>query len=456
MARSYPTLYTPFVWGSFLIAVFGGFLLAAYLSVSMGSGWWSGTLLFELIQLHGHLQLVGWMGMLLLGVSLYLLPRLLSASLPVSKADKWIFVLLLLGILLRVVATFSEAFAPLTKLSGSTILLLSVLFELAAIILYLFICFKLVQSVRAGNNDLKRLWPYFAAMFFGWALFALLQLWLSLFHSGETSALINPQWSGFVNDVFVRLVLIPALFGFGVKMLPVFLGLTPPLWPVRSVGLVLFVSTLTYLLGKALVIIAPEASIFFTVQMLGLLGISASVLAFIWFLDALLFRILPERIALKVHRSDVKEQRGRFGDKGEYGRFELFIVVGFAWLAIIALLEATNAIRQLVGYSELISYATLRHGLLLGALSHLVLGVSHRLLPSLLGKKLFSPGLTVVCFLLLFLASLLRVVPLMFSDLGHTLPMTYFSWSGVVGLFAISIAGMNIVLPLHSPNLTKM
>ena len=114
MARSYPTLYTPFVWGSFLIAVFGGFLLAAYLSVSMGSGWWSGTLLFELIQLHGHLQLVGWMGMLLLGVSLYLLPRLLSASLPVSRADKWIFVLLLLGILLRVVATFSEAFAPLT------------------------------------------------------------------------------------------------------------------------------------------------------------------------------------------------------------------------------------------------------------------------------------------------------------------------------------------------------
>lgn len=450
MPRSYPILYTPFIWGSFLVAVLGGFLLAAYLSVSMGSGWWSGALLFELIQLHGHLQLVGWMGLLLLGVSLYLLPRLMSASFPLAKADRWIFLLLLIGICLRIVATFSGAFAPLFRINGATFLLFSTLFEAAGITLYLFLCLKLVLSTRSGNNDLKRLWPYFLAMFLGWSFFAIGQIWLSASPTGTSSVLINPQWSGFLNDLFVRLVLIPAIFGFGIKLIPVFLGLTPPLWPVKRVGLILLVSTLGYLLGKGLVIGAPEASVFFTAQMLGLLGISASVLAFIWFLDALLFRIFPGRIALKVHRSDVKEQRGRFGDKGEYGRFELFVVVGFAWLSLIAVLEGVNAILQLAGYSELISYATLRHGLLLGALAHLVLGVSHRLLPSLLGKKILSPKLTVIAFALLFLASLLRVIPLALSDLGFSLSMTYFSWSGVVGLFAMSVACMNILLPVRT------
>jgi len=418
--------------------------------VRMGTGWWSGALLFELIQLHGHLQLIGWMGMLLLGVSLYLLPRLLSAPLPVVKAERWIFILLLAGIFLRVVATFSGVFTPLARFGGGRLLLLSALVEALAVAFYLCLCLKLVLSVRAGNNDLKRLWPYFMAMFLGWTFFSAGQIWLSVFLSEGTSALLHYQWNGFLNDLFVRLVLIPALFGFGVKMLPIFLGLTPPLWPVRSVGLALLISALVYLLGKGLAIAVSEVQMFLPMQMLGLLGMSTSVVAFIWFLDALLFRIFPERIALKAHRSDAKEQRGRFGDKGEYGRFELFIVVGFAWLAIVALLEGVNAVWQLVGAQELISYATLRHGLLLGALAHLVLGVSHRLLPGLLGKKLYSPQLTVISFTFLFLASLLRVVPLMFSDLGFTLPMTYFSWSGVVGFFAIVIACMNILLPARA------
>lgn len=444
MTRSYLELYAPFIWGSFIIAVFGGFLLAAYLSLSMGSGWWSGAFLFEIIQLHGHLQLVGWMGMLLVGVSLYILPRLMSASVPLAKADSWIFTFLSTGIFVRILAVFSGLIIPIDMFTGEALLIFASLFEFGGIALYVFICFMLIFRAKNGNNDLKRLWPYFVCMLSGWSIFAIGQLCLSFWPGGQTSVLLSQEWNGVLNDLFVRLVLIPAIFCFGAKMLPVFLGLTPPRWPVRNVGLALLVSTCLYVVSKGVLIVVPEASVVAVMSAVGLLGISISVLAYIWFLDGLLFRILPERIALKVYRSDVKEQRGRFGDKGEYGRFELFVVVGFAWLLIVAVLEGINALRALAGVPELISHTILRHALLLGGLAHLVLGVSHRLLPGLLDRKLLSPRLTEVSFFLLFSASLLRVIPLVITDLGSFVPLGYFAWSGVVGLFAVSVAFLNL------------
>ncbi len=449
MKRNYPPLHTPFVTCSYGAALLGGFLLAAYLSVQLGGGWWSGALLFELIQLHGHLQLVGWMGMLLIGVSLFFIPRLMSSTFQIGGGDRWIFLLLFGGLVFRAAAVLSSAVVHSPEqMWGRCLLLVSTMLEAGGVGFYVYVCLRYLLAAGRGNNDLKRLWPYFGAMLCGWLVFVIGQLYLSFSPMGSFFVLLHPQWSSFLSDVYVRLVLIPAIFGFGVKMIPVFMGLTPPLWPVRNVGLVLVLSTFVYLSGKGfhlfLESMVKNSTFYMQVEQLGLLGVSLAALAFIWYLDALLFRILPERIALKIHRSDVSEQRGRFGDRGEYGRFELFIIAGFAWLAGVALLEGVNALCVLSGRTALIAPTTLRHGLLLGALAHLVLGVSHRLLPGLLGAKLLTPWLTIVSFCFLFVSSLLRVIPPVLLEIGVFAPKGFFSWSGPAGLLAVLIASVNI------------
>ena len=59
----------------------GGFVLAAVLSVTLAFSLSSGAWWEALAQAHGHLQVYGWAGVLVLGVSLHFLPRLRGAPL---------------------------------------------------------------------------------------------------------------------------------------------------------------------------------------------------------------------------------------------------------------------------------------------------------------------------------------------------------------------------------------
>jgi hypothetical protein len=281
-------------------------------------------------------------------------------------------------------------------------------------------------------------------MFSGWCILAIGTATIGISVVGSDSLILNPLWNDLLIESFVRLTLVPAVFGFGVKMLPVFLGLRAPLWPVRKVGLLLVVNTYLYLCSKLCQILLPAQEILGYLSAVGQLGIALAVLGFTWFLDALLFRVLPERVALKVYRSDAHLQRGRYGDKGEFGRFELFIITGFAWISLVALLEGANGISILLGMPEVVSVVTLRHALLLGGLAHLVLGVSHRLLPNLLGWALLAPMLTGISFALMLISSLCRVFPLLLADFGFNMPTGFFALSGVFGMIGIGVAFLNI------------
>lgn len=442
--RSYPALYAPFIWASFMVAVFGGFLLASYLALNMGSGLWPGRFLIEHIQLHGHLQLLGWMGLLLIGVSLYVLPRLTSSPIYIRNSRRWIFVTLILGIGTRIGVVIALVLAIGSRIWISYLMFAGMILETVGMVLYLSTVMRCVLDRKTDKNDLNRLGPYLFAMFSGWCFLAIGTTVGGISLIGSDSIILNPLWNDLLIESFVRLTLIPAVFGFGVKMLPVFLGLHAPLWPVRKVGLLLVVSTYLYLCGKLCRILVPDQVVFGYLSAVGQLGIALAVLGFTWLLDALLFRVLPERVALKVYRSDAHLQRGRYGDKGEFGRFELFIITGFAWISLVALLEGANGISILLGVPEMVSAVTLRHALLLGGLTHLVLGVSHRLLPNLLGWAQVAPMLTGVSFTLMLVASLCRVFPLLLADFGLTMPTGFFAFSGVFGVAGIGLAFFNI------------
>lgn len=93
-----------YIWLALVVAIFGGFALAAHLCFVMGFDRPLGDGFASFIQIHGHLQLVGWAGLFIIGISLHIIPRL--SSIPISQ-PQWIQSVLWLigiGLLLRFIS----------------------------------------------------------------------------------------------------------------------------------------------------------------------------------------------------------------------------------------------------------------------------------------------------------------------------------------------------------------
>ncbi len=444
-AARYPDLYPPFIWASFLIAILGGFGLAGHLSYVFAYGVSSGPSLLALIQAHGHLQIFGWMGMLLIGVSLYVLPRMTSNPSGSRNQIVWIFRFAVVGVLLRTLAPVAEGYLPLEqRLFCGALTFTGAVFQALAVGAYLHFVVSGVRLAKIDRSDVLRLLPFLLSMAIGWLVFVGSDLIITA-AALVSAGLISPLWTAFQIEAFLRLVLVMGILGFGVKMLPVFLGLRAPLWPVRDIGWMLAASTLGLLFCRFIGLLQPDLFWPETVAAWASMFLSVTMLWYIWELDALLFRVRPERISLKVFRSDAATHRGRFGDRGEYGRFELFAIAGFMWLALVACLEIANSLAFLVGSREVVSPQVIRHILLLGFAAHLVFGVGHRLLPNLLHRKLINPRLTLVAFCLLFASALTRTVPLTLGEYEIRLPREIFAMSGTLGLSAMLVFAVNLL-----------
>src|SRR5919202_6432495 len=120
-----PSVTPPFVWAATALAVVAGFglggaLFAALLGPRPGL-WWPAA-----AQAHGHVQLFGWAGLMVLGVGLHFLPRLRGAALAAPGLAPWVLALYGGGVGLRAVAQPLAAARP--GLAG--LLVLAALLEL--------------------------------------------------------------------------------------------------------------------------------------------------------------------------------------------------------------------------------------------------------------------------------------------------------------------------------------
>ncbi len=165
--------WLPFVWASILIAATAGFSfgIAAFAAVAAGVPlglWWP-----ALYQVHGHLQLFGWGGLMVLGVGFFFLPRLRGAPLAVLGLLPWILGFLAGGLALRAVAQPAMLAAP-TSVPLRAALGASGLLELMGITVAVGL---LVATSRAGppltqRQGLLPVLPYLAT--------ALAAAWLAL------------------------------------------------------------------------------------------------------------------------------------------------------------------------------------------------------------------------------------------------------------------------------------
>lgn len=372
------------------------------------------------VQAHGHAQVFGWIGCFLLGIGYHSIPKMTGGK------SRFGFSRAVMSLVAWVAGVTIRWFANVYLWHWRTLLPISALLEIVAFLLF----FKAVSGHKSGDRTKPHLeawiWVVIAGSA-GWLATLMVNLY-GCVHAAMRGN--SPAFPGDFDQRFLALLawgfLVPHVWGFSAKWLPIFLGLRP----VRERALLLAV----------------------------LVNIAAVVLVFLGqgtiAVELLLLGCAVAAFAIRVFEASERPPK----ITGVHSTFPLFIRLAYAWLHVAALLAIwasvlTNA-RGIWGAS--------RHALTVGFISLMVFCIGQRVLPAFSGMKvLWSRQLMLVNCSLLTIGCALRVVSEVLAYEGFsTHAWSVLPVSAVVELTAVTLFATNLVItfmqsPAHAIRLSK-
>jgi uncharacterized protein involved in response to NO len=361
------------------------------------------------IQAHGHAQLFGWVGTFILGIGFYSIPKLRKLK-PFVLWSAWLtWSLWVIGVTIRWLSNIYPWHWRIT-------LPLSATLELAAFLIF----FQAVATHRPSGPP-KPLEPWIFVVIAA-TLGLLASLLLNLGASFQLA--LNAGTPAFPHLFDQRYLIVstwgfivPMVWGFSARWLPVFMGLRP----LRNSFL---------LLALACNIVAVVLGFLAHFLVAGILLFSGAALA----IAAIRFfepAVKPAK-TVNIHRS-----------------FPVFIRIAYGWLLIAAALGVWAA---LAGEAPGIWGAS-RHALTVGFIAAMIFCVGQRILPSFCGMRiLWSPKLMLLMLVLLMTGCTLRVT----SEILAYQEYAKWAWnilpiSALIELTAVSLFAVNLLVTFARP-----
>ncbi len=367
---------------------------------SVSAGW---------IQAHGHAQIFGWIGTFILGIGFYSIPKLRRMN-PFALRAAWVcWVLWTLGVSLRWLTGVYEW-------QWRVVLPVSAALELLAFAIF----FHSVSGHRPQDSGKQKLDEWVGVVIVA-AVGLLLTLVVNL---GAAFFLayrgVSPDLPTEFDQRFLVLetwgFLVPFVWGFSAKWLPVFLGL-------RAVR------------GRVLLLAVAVNSV----------GVIAAMTG--WMRLAVLLLLGGIIVAVWVLRFFERTQQPA-KVKGVHATFPVFVRLAYVWAIIAAALGIwASSVEGSHGI-----WGASRHALTVGFLATMVFSVGPRILPAFSGMRLlFSTKLMFLSLLLLGTGCLLRVSSEILAYQGFA--GWAWSWlpvSAVVEMTAVTIFAINLFVTFMS------
>jgi len=367
---------------------------------SVSAGW---------VQAHGHAQIFGWIGTFILGIGFYSIPKLRRLN-PFALRAAWTcWTLWTAGITVRwLTGVYQWHWRVMLPVSAAL--------ELIAFLIF-FSSVSAHRPQESGKESLERWVLVVITASVGLLATLLVNLGACVYLSARGS---SPDMPAAFDQRFLVLetwgFLVPFVWGFSAKWLPVFLGLRP----IRERWL------LSALAVNSLgVLIALTGSIPFAA-----IALSGGILISTWAL-----RLLePTQQAAKT--------------KGVHQSFPIFIRLACFWGIIAALLGIWASF---VPDSHGIWGAS-RHALTVGFLATMVFSIGQRILPAFSGMRLlFSTKLMFLSLLLLAIGCFLRVSSEIIAYQGFgTWAWSWLPVSAVTEMSAVTIFAINLISTFNS------
>jgi uncharacterized protein involved in response to NO len=445
-----------YIWVALATALGAGFAMGAYMALAMGYGWPLAPAFYSLIQTHGHLQLVGWAGLFIMGVSLYFIPRL--AGVPLGR-PQWcpsILGLMAAGLCLRSIGQVALFVLKAPDVGLWPWLLAgSGLLECCGIFLYVALLLGTIRGLETRDTRpaLRVVRPYFGMMLGGWSVYGCLNLLLLLHMALHHSIVVHQGWNAFAVHVFMGLVLLPVALAFSVRTFPLYLRLAVPDWSVRGTAYAYLCAWCLYTVPTTPVAFSLVPSAALWLAHLGLVCQGGVMLWFVWKLDVLTHHRAPWTVRRRLHPGpERRPTRPGMPDYGEFGRFERLVYAAYVWLVLGACGDIGLGAAALGGYPLPISSDAVRHLYLLGFITHLIFGMAVRMIPGFMRQRRVASPLLVdctfwfgttatVCRVLLFMmpAAVFTILPASLSVAN-----TAFAWSGILAWIAVACLAANL------------
>lgn len=368
------------------------------------------------LQAHGHAQIFGWIGTFILGLGFYSLTKMGNLPAFAIPHGWYCYGLWTAGITLR-------WFAGIVGWQWRVLLPLSALLELTAFLMF----FRTVSSHRraapaGGVSAIPRGPEPWMLMVIGSTLGFLATLVMNLVTTLQVSLdNTGPALAHVPDQRLVTLAtwgfLVPAVWGFNARWLPVFLGLDQPRPRFLFLALALaWTAILAEFAGRLT-----------------------------WFAALLPFAALAAVFALHIAEPASRPAK----TTGVHPSFPFFVRLAYLWLLVAAALSVRASWSDVNGGI----WGASRHALTVGFLSTMVFAIGQRILPAFCGARvLYSPRLMLVSLTALNIGCVLRVgaeIPAYEANVQmgwHLLPC-----SAVIELLAVSLFAANMALTLIQP-----
>lgn len=402
-------LVTAFVVSGLVFMLLPGTFLGVWNLLSISQQHQPSSISEAWLQAHGQAQIFGWIGSFILGIGFYSLTKIRSTRTFPARAAWIVWVLWTVGVLVRWLGGVTgEAWRIALPFSG--------VLELAAFTLFFF-------SVRRHRPDFTGKKPevWMRLVFAGTILFlvALIANCALLFRQSFVEK--SPALSHVTDQQFVVLavwgVLVPTIWGFNARWLPIFVGLRQP--------------------GERVLYAAYDFS---------LIGIGATLLS--WLPVAAVAFLIASLLVIEglhVWSPAINPPKVVNVDR----RFPWFVRFTYAWLLVSSIL----GILAVAWDSSGGIWGASRHAITVGFVAGMVFAIGQRVLPAFCGMRvLWSTRLMFWSLVLLFTGCFLRVLaePLAYEHIWapawRILPV-----SAVVELTAVTLFAVNMGMTLLQP-----
>ena len=412
MERHSQRLVTAFIASGMLFMLLPGTFLGVWNLIGISQRHTLGNLSPAWLQAHGQAQIFGWIGSFILGIGFYSLTKMQSTFTFPARAGWTAWGLWTLGITLRWIG-------GVTGWQWRVLLPLSGLLELIAFILF----YRSVRRHRPANSA-HRMETWMFVVMAGTVAFLVslavnLAVLTHLALYGDSPALSHVLDQQLV-VLAVWGVLVPTIWGFNARWLPVFAGFKKPDGIRLLIAYGLSVAGISAVFAEWL----PIAAVAF---------VFAALLA----VDALHVwepAVQPAKL-LHVHRT-----------------FPLFIRIAYIWLVVSTVLDALAVLYDHAGGI----WGASRHALTVGFVAAMVFVIGQRVLPAFCGMRvLWSTRMMFWSLALLHLGCALRVTlePLAYENYWvfawKLLPYSAAVELTAVVLFAVNIIGTLLQSPAH-------
>jgi uncharacterized protein involved in response to NO len=385
-----------------------GTFLGVWNLISISSRQTAASVSAAWVQAHGHAQIFGWIGTFILGIGFYSLPKLRKSE-PFAMSAAWLcWGLWTAGVVLRwAVNIYLWRWRLMLPLSASLELLAFVIF---------FYCVSGHKPERSAGQQKKKFEPWVLVVISGTVGF-LLTLTINLAGCLYVAAVgAGPAFSQDFDQRFLALAawgfLVPFVWGFSAKWLPVFLGLKAPRMPLLLFALSVDVAGV----GLALA---------------GKMRTAVVIL---------LLAAMLAPIALRLFEKTQQAPK----IKGVHPSFPVFIRSAYLWLTVAAALGVWAAFTS--GSHGI--WGASRHALTVGFISIMVFSIGPRVLPAFSGMRLlFSSKLMFAGLSLLTIGCILRVSAEIIAYQGYgTWAWSWLPVSAITELTAVTTFAVNMLI----------